>query len=413
MFSSVGVTVPGTRDVVTDWSHVERLLADTTAAGVVPGVVAVVANRDGELFEAASGYRNMVTREAMRVDSVLRVASQAKLPTAILVLRLIEQERLSLDAAVGDVLPAFDDLLVLDGFDGDEPRLRPPASRATIRQLLTHTSGLGYDIWNRSLERYSALTSQPTLATGSKSALTCPMVSDPGTRFNYGTSMDWAGLVVEEIEGQSIDKCFQSQIFGPLGLTATTCWLEGDLRLRSAPVHVRGENGAWLPTQGDYYSLPEGQRPEFYQGVHSLYSTAGDFLRIQQVVLDGGRFPGGQLLRPSTVEAMVTNQIGALDVGIVEAAMPVLSEDVDLVGMKWGLGLLVNPGDEDGLLPAHTAGWAGGMNSFYWIDQAQGITAAIYTQTLPFCAPAVLELLREFQSRVYGAIGSRAPVIEL
>jgi CubicO group peptidase (beta-lactamase class C family) len=118
-------------------------------------------------------------------------------------LQLVEQGRLSLDSTVESILPEFGQLTVLDGFDGDTPRLRPPASKATVRQLMTHTAGLGYFFLSEKLMRYHTLTGEPTALTGLKRSLSVPLVNDPGTAWEYGVNTDWLGLVVESSRGRA------------------------------------------------------------------------------------------------------------------------------------------------------------------------------------------------------------------
>lgn len=387
------------------WGEVDTLLADAVAGAVVPGLVAVVGNKGGLLYESAWGYRDASAKTPMTTNTMFRVASQAKLPTAIAVLRLVEREAVSLSTPVGDVLPAFDELQVLEGFDGRVPVMRPPKSRATIEQLLTHTSGLGYDIWDRKLKRYYLAVGQPSLATGKRIAFTAPLVDDPGARFRYSMSMDWAGLVVEAVEGRALDEVLRSEIFGPLGMSDTINWMTGERRSRAGHVHVRSTDGNWVPTGADYY-LSLDQKPEFYAGGHSLYSTAGDYLRLQRAILNAGSLDGATVLSPVSVEGLFEDHLGPLDCGVIETADPAASLEVDLRGKKWSLGLLLDVQAEEGMRAAGTAGWAGGFNSFYWIDRQNDVAAALYTQTLPFWDPAVLGLYRSFEAAAYRALSA-------
>jgi methyl acetate hydrolase len=386
------------------WQAVDGMLALAVADGEVPGVIAMAATGTKVLHEFTAGARSTRTGEPMTADSVLRVASQAKLATSVLALQLVEQGRLTLDTAVGDILPDFDQLLVLDGFtEADRPVLRPPRSRATVRQLLTHTSGLGYDFWNRKLARYYRVTGQPPLATGRRAAFTAPLIADPGTRFSYSMSMDWLGLVIEAVHGRPLDECLATHVTGPLGMTDTVMWLDGDRAARQATVHVRAQSGNWTPVPADYYESHD-RLPEFYSGGHSMYATARDYMRLQQAILRGPTDPGVRLLQPATVAELFTDHLGGLDVGIIETADPATSEEVDLRGLKWSLGLLVNVDGVDSPWPAGSAGWAGGFNSFYWIDRRRDIAAALYTQTLPFYDPRVVRLAASFRDAVYAAV---------
>jgi CubicO group peptidase (beta-lactamase class C family) len=380
-----------------DRKSLDTLLGRAVAEDVVPGLVAVVANRDGLLYEAAFGVRDTATGDPVKLDTIFRIASMTKLVTSLSVLQQVERGAVTLDTPVGDVLPEFDALQVLDGFDGDTPRLRKPKSRATVRQLLNHTSGLAYDIWNAALARYEQVTGHPRLGSGLRLALTSePLVSDPGTRFNYGTSMDWAGLVVEALTGQRLEKYWQEKFFGPLAMADTVVHLDPARRARTAPVHARDAGGAWQPTPINF-----AIDPEFYPGGHCLHSTAADYMKLQQALLHEGRSAAGPLIKPETLDAMLSNQLGNLDVGTIVSARPAESLDAPLTGMKWGLGLLLDPADVPNGRAAGSAGWMGGFNTFFWVDRKRGITAALYTQTIPFYDDAIMATYRHFETAVY------------
>ena len=394
--------MPGSREGAARWADVDRVVEDAVRSGAVPGAVALVAS-PGELIHAASfGVESTETGAPLRADSLLRGASQMKLPTTIATLRLLETGQLDLDTPVGDVLPEFDALQVLTGFDDAEPILRPPASRATIRQLLTHTSGLGYDFWDRRLDRYYRLTGQLPLGSGKLAAFTAPLLDDPGVRFRYGMSMDWAGRVVETIEGEPLQDVLSRLVFEPLGLRDTTCLLTDEQRPRIAPVHVETSPGRWVPTAADYYSSSD--TPEFVAGGHSLYTTPLDYLRIQRLVLRGGELDGHRVLSRATVDEIFRDHLGGLTVGTIETAQPDVSFEVPLGNRRWSLGQLLNVDSEPGKRSAMSAGWAGGFNTFYWMDRAAEVAVALYTQTLPFFHPAVVALVDRFERAVYLAL---------
>ena len=380
-----------------DKTSLDALLGRAVADHAIPGVVAVIADRNGLLYEQAFGVRDTATGAPMVLDTIFRIASMTKLVTALSVLQQVERGVVALDTPVGDVLPEFDALPVLDGFDGDRPRLRRPKSRATLRQLLNHTSGLAYDIWNHGLARYEAITKHPRLGSGLRLALTSePLVSDPGTRFNYGTSMDWAGLVVEALTGQRLETYWQEKFFDPLGMKDTVVHLDPGRRVRTTPVHARDGAGAWRPT-----SINFAVDPEFYPGGHGLHSTAADYMILQQSLLHEGKSPAGPLLQPDTIAAMLSNQLGPLDVGTIVSARPDESLDITLHGMQWGLGLLLDTADVPGGRAAGSAGWMGGFNTFFWVDRRRGMTAAFYTQTLPFYDTAIMDTYRRFETAAY------------
>jgi len=380
--------------------EIDNVLLTAVENDVVPGVVAMAADRDGEVYEGAAGLRSAGESDLITPDTVMRIASMTKMVTTTAALQLAEQGSLDLDAPVDTYRPEFADLQVLEGFDGDSPLLRPPAARATVRNLLTHTAGFGYWIWDTDIDRYEQVTGTPNILPGTLDAFTAPLLFDPGTRLEYGINHDWLGRVVEAASGQPLDAYFAENITGPLGMVDTVARMSDEQRANSTPIHVRGEDGKWLATEIDW-----AQQPEYWGGGHFLYSTPRDFLRLQRALLGGGTFDGTRILSEDTVKAIFTNQIGDLEFPAeMPTAHPELSADLNLgPGLKWGYGVLLNPEQQPGMRAAWSGSWAGLCNTHFWIDPASGITGAIYSQTLPFADPAAFEMYQNFEAALYAS----------
>lgn len=380
--------------------EIDNVLLTAVENDVVPGVVAMAADRDGEVYEGAAGLRSAADSDPITPDTVMRIASMTKMVTTTAALQLVEQGSLDVEAPVDTYRPEFANLQVLDGFDGDSPRLRPPASRATVRNLLTHTAGLGYWIWDSDIDRYEQVTGTPNIMPGTLDAFTAPLVFDPGTRLQYGINLDWLGRVVEAVSGQPLDAYFAENITGPLGMTSTVARMTPEQRANSTPVHVRGEDGRWTATDVDW-----AQQPEFWGGGHFLYSTPRDYLRLQRMLLGGGELDGTRILSADTVAAAFTNQIGDLEFPAeMSTAHPELSGPVNLgPGLKWGWGLLLNPVALPGMRAAWSGSWSGLFNTHFWVDPASGITGAIYSQTLPLADPAAFEMYVNFEVALYAS----------
>lgn len=377
---------------------IDDVLQAAVARGDVPGVAALAASDDGTIYEGAAGKRTVDADDPITPDTMLRIGSMTKMITTVAALQLSERGSLELDAPVDTYRPQFADLQVLEGFDGDTPKLRPTVARATVRQLLTHTAGLAYWFWNGDIDRYEQVTGTPNVVSGSDAAFTAPLVHDPGTCYEYGINTDWLGKVVEAVSGQSLDAYFQDHITGPLGMTNTTARMTEAQRANSTPIHVRGEDGAWVATGIDWV-----QEPDFWAGGHFLYSTPRDYLVFQRMLLGGGMLGDVQILKEVTVDAAFTNQIGGLNFPpAISTARPELSADVNLgPGLKWGLGLLLNETQHPGMRAVGSGGWAGTYNSYFWVDRTSGVTAAIYSQLLPFADPKVLQLYVDFEHALY------------
>ncbi len=381
-------------------ARIDEVLLAAVESGAVPGVVALAADDDGVIYEGAAGLRAAGSDDLITPHTMTRIASMTKIVTATAALQLVEQGRLDLDAPVEKYRPEFGDLQVLEGFDGDTPLLRQPATRATVKNLVTHTTGLGYWIWNGDIDRYEQVTGTPNVMPGTLGAFTAPMTFDPGTRVQYGISVDWLGRVIEAVSGQPLDAYFAEHITGPLGMSNTTARMTPEQRANSTPVHARAEDGSWMATDVDW-----AQEPEYWGGGHFLYSTPQDFLRFQRMLLGRGALDGTRILAEETVAAAFTNQIGELDFPAeMPTAHPELSAPLSLgPGWKWGYGLLLNQADLPGMRAAGSGSWSGLFNTHFWVDPASGMTASIYSQTLPFLDPGAFQLYLDFEMALYAS----------
>lgn len=380
---------------------IDEVLRAAVARGDVPGVVAIAAGDDGVIYEGAAGVRSADATDPITQDTMLRIASMTKMLTIAAALQLSERGALELDAPVDSYRPEFAELQVLEGFDGDTPKLRPARGRATVRQLITHTAGLAYWFWNADIDRYEQLTGTPNIMSGSDAVFTAPLMFDPGTRFEYGINIDWLGRVLEAVSGQSLDTYIAANITGPLGMDSTTATMTDAQRANSAPVHVRSKDGSWAATDIDW-----ARQPDFWGGGTFLYSTPRDYLRFQRMLLGGGALGDTRILEQATVQAAFTNQIGDLYFPpAIATAHPELSADVNLgPGLKWGLGLLLNETQQPGMRAAGSGGWAGIFNTHFWVDPTTRVTASIFSQMLPFAEPNALQIYADFEHALYASL---------
>jgi CubicO group peptidase (beta-lactamase class C family) len=381
-------------------AQIDRVLHDAVAQGDVPMVVAVAADEGGVIYEGAAGPRRVDENGDVTPDTLLRIASMTKMVTTVAALQLSDRGVVDLDAPVDTYCPEFGTVQVLDGFDGDTPRLRPPSRRVTVRDLMTHTSGLAYWFWSPEIIHWQEVTGTPNVLSGSNAIFTAPMVADPGTRFQYGINTDWLGRVVEATSGLALDKYFAENIIEPLGMTKTTFQPTDEERAGAVPVHQRDEDGQWFVTDVDL-----AHEPEYWAGGHGLYSTPRDYLAFQRMLLGGGALGAVRLLRPSTVDVAFSNQIGALDFPpAIPPADPEVICDFNVgPGFKFGLGLLLNTEPAPGARAAGSGAWAGIFNTHFWVDRTSGLTGAIYTQTLPFADPRVFTVYPNFEAALYAS----------
>jgi len=383
-----------------DTNRIAGPLREAAEAGDIPGVAVAAATASGVIFEAAFGVRDVATGDPMTFDTVVWIASMTKAITATCAMQMVERGKLSLDGDLAAILPELGRAQVLEGFDANgSPRLRQSRQPITLRHLLTHTSGYAYDIWNPDIARYMAATGTTGIISCENAALTLPLAFDPGERWEYGISIDWAGKAVEAISGQALDQYMQHQILQPLGMTDTGFKIGDAQRRRLAKMHARTPDGL-VPID---FEIP--QEPEFPMGGGGLYSTVGDYLKFAQMILHGGTFNGVQVLRPDTVAAMSKNAMGELVCRPMKTANAASSHDVDFVaGMKWGLSFLINPEPMPTGRSAGSLAWAGLANSYFWIDPARQVAGVYATQVLPFFDPQAVHAFEAFEAAVYQAL---------
>jgi CubicO group peptidase (beta-lactamase class C family) len=369
-------------------------------------VVAVAGDRDGTLYEGAFGRLGVQDDRPAEVDTGMLLASMTKAFASVAALQLIERGQLRLDQPVADILPAFGELQVLEGFDGDQPRLRPPVGQATIHNLLTHTSGLSYWFSNEELLRYHRVTGLPDPASGSREMFKAPLIADPGTRWEYGTSIDWLGEVIWAVSGEDLNAYCHAHIFGPLGMTDSTFVPSEALLERLMPTHAR------LPGGGLAVTPPvNSMEPEFFSGGGGAASTGPDYLRFMRAMLRGGELDGERVLRPETVELAFSDHLEGLALPeVMHSAIPELSHEVPAMPFRQGFGYGFHLVLEDipGMRRAGTGDWAGLFNCYYWIDRATGVAGAFLTQVLPFFDPPVVETALGFEAAVYAEVGAPA-----
>ncbi len=275
----------------------DSVLSGAVATGAVPGVVAMATNREGTIYEGAFGERTIGSGVAMTTDTVGWIASMTKALTSVAAVQQVERGKLDLDAPAAKVVPAIAELQVLTGFDAaGRPQLRAPKRPITLRHLLTHSSGLSYEIWNPDMQKVQAALGIPSVTECKNKALTLPMVADPGERWEYGIGIDWAGKMVEAVTGKNLGAAMTETLLGPLGMKDTAFRIRPDMRQRLAGTHLRGPDGKLAPFP---FEIP--QEPEFEMGGGGLYGTVGDYLRFVRMILNGGQLDGERVLKPETV----------------------------------------------------------------------------------------------------------------
>jgi CubicO group peptidase (beta-lactamase class C family) len=347
------------------------------------------------LYTGAFGKRDQ-SGPPVDHNAIFRIASMTKAITTVAALQLVEEGKADLSEPVSKHLPQLHHVDVLEGFESNgAPSLRPAKTPINLHHLLTHTGGFCYGIWDEWMSRYES--SKPARPTAAKAG---PLMFEPGARWQYGQGIDWAGRLVEAISGATLEDYFQEKIFRPLGMTDTSYVLAESKFERLVSSWRRGPNGA--VTESERKMPPP---PKDFNGGGGLYSTAADYGQFLQMILNRGTGANNaQILKPSTVENMMTNQIGGLTAGKMKSYQPELSSDVDFQpgrAQKWSLGFLINPDPYPAGRSAGSLAWAGIYNTFFWIDPERGRCAVLLMQYLPFCDGEAIGMLRDFEQAVY------------
>ncbi len=383
-------------------THLDGLVARQD----VPFVTAVVCSKDAVLYEGAFGQAG--GGRGARTDTVGAIMSMTKAITGTAVLQLVEQGRLDLDAPAGEVCGYLGEVKVLTGFDdAGEPQLRAPTQPVTLRNLLTHSSGFAYDIWNTQLSDYIAKAGVPSMMSRKKVALELPLMFDPGARWEYGIGIDWAGLMLEEVTGVKLGEYFAEHVTGPLGMASTAFEPDASMAERMSDMSFRQEDGGLVVPEGP--ALPPPDDPEFEMGGGGLLSSVEDYARFLRMILNGGQLDGENVLQAETVELMARNNMGDLRVEPLPTAAPSLSEDAEFFPgdeKSWGLTFQINEQPGWTGRAAGTLMWAGLSNCYYWIDRKNDLAGVYLTQLLPFADKRALDGFYEFERLAYASATS-------
>lgn len=374
--------------------NMDRILSDAVAAQDVPFVVAMSANAQGVTYSGSAGQA--AAGRAAGEDTVFRIFSATKAVGSLAAMIMIDRGKMSMDTPVADVLPDWNRLRVLDGWDGDTPLMRAPRTTATMRHLATHRSGLEYEFWCSETARYLEATGHPGILSGTKASLSYPLMYDPGERWGYGPSIDWLGQAVEALDGRRVDRFCREEIFDPLGMDDTL--FEPDaLADRLATVQARGEDGNFGP-----FELAPPPSPEVYGMGHCLYSTAPDYVKFLRMILNGGELNGNRVLSQGAFAAMLENQMeGKLFERMVTAAPQVTADVVLPEGTTHSFAAVRSEADVPGRRKSGTQSWAGVCNTHYWVDRSSDVAGVIFTQSLPFVEEPYMRTYKAFETAVY------------
>jgi len=367
----------------------------------VPGVVALVTNRERVLYRSAFGVADVATARPLNSDALFRIASMTKPVTSVALMQLIEQGRLGLDDPAEKYLPELAGLKVFESFDRATGAyvLRAASRPPTVKHFLTHTSGLAYPFTSEIWRDFKP-------CAGEKYPFGGPLLFDPGERWHYSTSTDVVGELVEVVSGQKLEDYFRQHILAPLKMDDTSYNVPEAKGPRLAAQQQRG--GARMDGAIELQNPQLGLTIAPIGGGGGLASTADDYGRFMRMLLNGGALDGVRVLKAETVALMGQNHIGAVSVPAHKSALP-RSADFTFIDDgqdKWGLGFLVTANQLQGKRSPGSLSWGGINNTYFWIDPARGIAGVIMMQYLPFADARALAVYDAFERGAYRLVSA-------
>lgn len=375
-------------------AYLERQVRDTT----VPGTVALVVDARDVLYERAFGFRDRASEVGMTNDSIFRLASMTKPIATTVIMMLVEDGKLSLDDPVSRYVPSLARRSVIVNFDAESGtyETRPAASEMTIRQLLSHSSGLAYPVFS------DILSSLPQSGAGERYPPDYLLLYDPGTSWSYSGGIAIVGKIVERIEGVGLDTLMREKLFEPLGMNETSFIVKAANVERVVTIHSLDADGSLheTPNAHDIRAAPDGDG--------GLHSTARDYAKFIQLFLNDGRAPDGRrLLSRNAIGELTRNQLGMRTVELMDEPNPLFARAFPLGAGRDGFGLGFQVTGEHASATMRSPGsvsWAGIYNTEFWIDADRGVGGVLMMQYLPFYDPDAIATLQGFEALVYEGI---------
>ncbi len=369
----------------------------------VSGMAAIIIRKGSIAYYKAHGYNDIGKNTRLNKDDLFRIASQTKAVTAVAVMMLYEQGKFLLDDPISRYLPEFKHPQVMKAFNpADTSYISRPASREiTIRDLLTHTSGISYAVIGAA--DHNAIYAKAGIPLGfeprplqladrMKALAALPLVHDPGEKFTYGLSIDVLGYLVETISGRSLDQFFRERIFEPLGMKDTYFYIPADKQQRLATLYTYDKEGNTIPRPEDTlidHSYPTVKHGSYYSGGAGLSSTVYDYAVFLQMLLNGGVYNGKRLLSPHIVRLISADQR--------PDSIPWTSPNT----MGFGFEVITRKGSS--LVPLHENSFSNGgfWGTHAWIDRETGMVAVLMGQ---HPTATWVELINKFRVVTYGAL---------
>ncbi|MEN8224588.1 MAG: serine hydrolase domain-containing protein [Bacteroidota bacterium] len=363
----------------------------------IPGAVCIIARHGKIIYHKGFGYRDIEASDTMQIDDIFRIASMTKAITSVAVMMLYEEGHFLLDEPISKYIPAFSNPVILKEVNEEDSTFTsyPAKKEITIRELLNHTSGIGYGVFNKNLRILYGKAGIPdggivktnaTLEESVKALAKMPLLHEPGEKYLYGLNTDVLGYFIEVISGQKLDDFFADRIFEPIGMTDICFSIPDDKTDRFATLYEDTKDYDLRKSENEQYNYALESNISYLSGGGGLCSTALDYAKFLQMLINGGKYNGTQFLSRKTIDLIRSNQVG------------------DLWGdgaFGLGFGLTTKKNTAKILSSEGSYWWSGYFNTSYWIDPSEDLIAVFMTQMRPF---EHWDIHKKFQVLTYQAI---------
>lgn len=372
--------------------------------GKLPGTITVVARRGKIAHFECQGRMDIEADKMVAQDTIFRIYSMSKPVTSVALMMLYEDGHFQLDDPISRFVPSFENMEVYISGNRDEYKTQPADRQITIRDLLTHTAGFTYGFMRTSvvdtLYRDKAVEESETLAEMVNKLSELPLLFSPGSRWSYSVATDVCGYLVELISGERFDQFLQEQIFEPLGMLDTGFSVpESKVHRFAANYERTADDGLQLTDSPETSSYI--QDVTYFSGGGGLVSTARDYLRFAQMLLNKGELEGERILGRKTVELMTTNHLPN-NGDLTSMGQPVFSETpYDGIGFGLGFSVMLDPATAHILGTPGEFAWGGAASTYFWVDPGEELIAILLTQLMPSSS---YPIRREFRVLVYQSI---------
>lgn len=356
----------------------------------LPAAMMGYTNKEGKMHWYAFGPSVWGGKDTVSEDNIFRIFSMTKAITSVAALQLVEKGLIGLDEPLNNLMPEMTAIPILTE-TGELVEAKKPI---TLRHLLTHTAGFGYDIFEHRLQSFDK----------SEWAYDdLPRLFEAGDRWQYGTNTDWVGKIVEKISGEDLESYFRNHITGPLQMNSTWFNVPDHLKEKVVSIGVRDSTGFT-----EYPRIPTDKVSE-YSGGGGLYGSAKDYLIFLHCILNDGKYDGGQILRPETVAMMFENQLEgfSLNWGIPEGGLPETMGRFPDESNTHGLAWAIENNEDEIVRNKGAVYWAGLANSYYTLDKDEGVAIVYFTQSLPFNDKVSYDFYRLFEKEVYSSVKTK------